>query len=59
MIMNAETQDKVTEWPKHPDGRNKKLGEMTRDEQREAIKPALAALKKELESPEMRQAIEG
>lgn len=51
--MNADT------WPKHPDGRNKRLGEMTREEQKQAIRPALETLKKELESPEMRKALEG
>ena len=43
-----------TEWPKRPDGSNKSMGEMTREEQKAVLRPILADLKRELESPEFR-----
>lgn len=27
-----------SKWPKHPDGRNKKMGEMTKEERREQFR---------------------
>jgi len=40
-------------WPVHSDGRNKKFGEMTRDEQREQMSIACRRLKAEIEQPEV------
>jgi hypothetical protein len=38
-------------WPKHSDGTNKTMGEMTSEERREQWKKGAERLKKELESP--------
>ena len=46
-----------TNWPKHSDGRNKKMGEMTREESKLALAGPLAQLKKELESPQFLAAL--
>ena len=43
----------MTEWPKHPDGRPMKMGEMTRDQQRVQIKASVQRVKAEFEAPEM------
>lgn len=45
-------------WPRHSDGRRKKMGEMTKEEASQALKPVLIALKTELESPEFLAAVE-
>ena len=47
----------MTDWPKHPDGRNKKMGEMTPDERREQFRASLARLKAEFEDPRKQAAI--
>lgn len=47
-----------TPWPTHPDGRLKKMGEMTKAEQREQIRLACLKVKRELESPQMRDALQ-
>ncbi len=38
-------------WPKHPDGRNKKFGELTVDEQRAVANRAAAKIQVELDTP--------
>lgn len=38
-------------WPKHSDGRPKKMGEMTRDEQLRESRKAAARVKAEFEHP--------
>lgn len=53
--MNAETR--TPKWPTHPDGRNKRMGEMTREEQDAQIKASCARLKAEIESPEFGAAL--
>lgn len=40
-------------WPKHPDGRNMKMGEMSREQQLAILRASCAKLKEELESPAM------
>lgn len=40
----------MTNWPKHQDGRNKKIGEMTTAERRSVMKDAAARLKVEFEN---------
>lgn len=47
----------MMEWPKHADGRPKKMGEMTADERREQAKLAVSRLKREFENPEVKAAI--
>lgn len=39
------------EWPKHPDGRPKKIGEMTFEEARDQTRIACDRLKTEFENP--------
>lgn len=53
--MTTQTDD---HWPRHSDGRRKKMGEMTSQEMHQALRPVLANLKEELESPEFRAAVE-
>lgn len=53
----AAAETKHTPWPTHPDGRNKRMGEMTLDEQREQIRASCGRLKAEIESPEFAAAI--
>jgi hypothetical protein len=38
-------------WPKHPDGRNKKMGEMTQDERRTQWKAAGARVMGHFQRP--------
>lgn len=49
-------------WPQHPDGRNKKFGELSREEQREIVKGACNKLATEFADPErqrrMQQALD-
>lgn len=47
----------TTPWPKHEDGRNKRMGEMTKEEQDVQIKASCARLKAEIESPEFAAAL--
>ena len=42
----------MTDWPKHPDGRNMKMGELPRDVQLKIMREACAKLKAEFETPE-------
>lgn len=44
-------------WPKHPDGRNKKMGEMTADERRTQWKAAADRAKVYFEQPGVRAGI--
>lgn len=37
----------MSEWPKHPDGRNKKIGEMTREEADAVTRAAVEHVAKE------------
>ncbi len=46
-----------TPWPKHPDGSNKKMGEMTQDERSAQWKAAGARLQAEFDRPEVRAGI--
>lgn len=43
-------------WPKHPDGRPKKMGEMTREERLAQWRSASLKIKGELETPAMQAA---
>jgi hypothetical protein len=43
-------------WPRHPDGRPKKVGEMTREESRAVAEAACARLKAEFEQPHVQRA---
>ena len=43
----------MTDWPKHPDGQNMKMGEMTPEQRREQWKAAVARVKANIERPEM------
>lgn len=45
-------------WPKHADGRPKKMGEMTPDERRACTKASVARLKAEFENPTHQDAME-
>lgn len=45
-------------WPKRRDGSNKTLGEMTPEERRTQFVEACEKLRPEIESPEMRTALE-
>jgi hypothetical protein len=45
----------MTNWPKHPDGRNKTMGEMTPEESRAVIAASCARLKAEFEHPVMQE----
>jgi hypothetical protein len=40
-------------WPKHPDGRNKKMGEMTQDERRAQWKTAGARVMGNFQRPDV------
>ena len=40
-------------WPKHPDGRNKTMGEMTKEERREQWFAAVARSKQYFERPDV------
>ena len=40
-------------WPKHPNGAPKKVGEMTREEQRTVFKAAADRLQREFQRPEV------
>jgi hypothetical protein len=51
------TEDTMSDWPKHPDGTNKKMGEMTREESRKIVAAACERLRAEIESPAMQHAI--
>lgn len=42
-------------WPTHADGTNKKMGEMTREEQREQFRAAGRRLQDEFENPLVQQ----
>lgn len=44
-------------WPTHPDGRPKKMGELTPAERRAQVRTAMARLKQEMESPEFAEAL--
>jgi hypothetical protein len=48
------TQDN---WPRHPDGRRKKMGELPIEQQREISREAVERLKPFLESPEFRDVV--
>lgn len=47
----------MTTWPKHPDGRPKKLGEMTRTEQDAQIKDSCTRLQREFNDPMVKEKI--
>lgn len=40
-------------WPKHPDGRPMKMGEMTTEQRRKLWREAAAKVKADFEQPEM------
>ncbi len=40
------------EWPTHPNGKPKRMGEMTRDEQEAQLKHICADLQREFEGPD-------
>lgn len=42
-------------WPKHEDGRLKKIGEMTQDEARGVFKASAQRIKAEIEHPAMQR----
>lgn len=44
-------------WPKHQDGRNKKIGEMTPDERKRVARESVAVIKAEFEDPRHQAAI--
>ncbi len=44
------------DWPRHPNGRRMSIGEMDKEDSKRIIKASFARLKKELESPEFREA---
>jgi hypothetical protein len=48
----------MDKWPKHPDGRNKKIGEMTSDEARQVTKDACGRLMEEFANPLVREKIQ-
>lgn len=41
----------MSDWPKHKDGRNKKIGEMTPEERRAVFKDAVLRVQKEFDDP--------
>ena len=47
----------MSDWPKHADGRPKKVGEMTSEERRGVFVDAVAEVKANLETPHMRAQI--
>jgi hypothetical protein len=48
----------MTNWPKHTDGRNKKIDEMTREESRAVTKDACERLQVWFDRPEVKAAHE-
>jgi len=44
-------------WPKHPDGRNMKIGEMTQQQRREVSERALSKVCADMNRPAMRAAL--
>lgn len=44
-------------WPTHPNGKPKKMGEMTRDEQREQFRAAAKRLEAEFANPLVQEKI--
>ena len=44
-------------WPRHPNGRNKKMGEMTREEQDRETRKALGRLQQEFDDPLVKEKI--
>lgn len=40
-------------WPKHPDGRNKKLGELPKEQQMEIVRRAAEKVAAEFQRPEV------
>lgn len=47
----------MSDWPKRPDGRNKKVGEMTPDERREVFAASAKRLAAEFQRPEVQAGI--
>ena len=45
-------------WPTHPDGRRKRMGEMTKEENREQATVALYKLKVEMQSPAFKRVLQ-
>ena len=45
----------MSDWPKHPDGRTKKMGEMTPEEARAVIQASCQRLKVEFDHPLVQQ----
>ena len=41
----------MTDWPKHPDGRPKKMGEMSADEQRRQVEASCRRIQREFDRP--------
>ena len=56
-MTNEQKPDTTLTWPTHPDGRPKKMGEMSKEEQRAHTVAALQRIKREIEHPLMREAI--
>ena len=54
--MANETSELHVPWPTHPDGSNKRMGEMTADEQRVQWKAAALRFKREIEHLEFAEA---
>lgn len=48
----------MTTWPKHPNGANKKIGEMTEAEKREQFAAAANRIKREMETPAFAAALD-
>ncbi|MGD9670275.1 MAG: hypothetical protein AB7U75_14755 [Hyphomicrobiaceae bacterium] len=48
----------MSNWPKHEDGSNKKVGEMTREERRGVFKDACAKLQGQFADPRFQAGIE-
>lgn len=46
-------REEVSTWPKHPDGTNKRVGDMTPEEKRAVFQAATLRLKAEFEQPDM------
>ena len=51
------TTQAETPWPTHPDGRPKKMGEMTPEERRAQFRDAAATVKTKMEAPAVQQAL--
>lgn len=47
----------TTKWPTHPDGRPKKMGEMTRAEQVAQLRDACRRLQAEFDHPDVKEKI--